>query len=70
MYEYSITFVHCQLYILLLIKCTFFPFFLFVTSRDEIKILIAMSPVAIVTVMVVVVVIITVVLVLIVAFCK
>ena len=42
MYEYSITFVHCQLYILLLIKCKcvfFFLFlFLFATFRGEIKI--------------------------------
>ena len=42
MYEYSIMFLHCQLYILLLIKCTFVFFFLllfiFATSHGEIKI--------------------------------
>jgi len=42
MYEYSITFVRCQLYILLLIKCMFVFFFLFLflfaTFHGEIKI--------------------------------
>ena len=39
---YSITFVHCQLYILLLVKCMFVSFslflFLFATFHGEIKI--------------------------------